>query len=129
MAAAYASSGYGDELAMAALFLAQATGSQATYQEAESYWTRYNLGDSLRVFNWDSKNAGLPILFAQVNQASSLGGNFSVWQKRAEDYFDQVISNQGPGRLTDGKMPIKRSQELLTKRLNDNNRWTIVLRR
>ncbi|KAF4619366.1 hypothetical protein D9613_005368 [Agrocybe pediades] len=101
VAAAYASSGYGDELAMAALFLAQATGSQETYQEAESYWTKYNLQD-LRVFNWDSKNAGLPVLFAQLNQASSsFGGNFSVWQKRAEDYFDDILSNKGAGRLTD----------------------------
>ncbi|KAF9483953.1 glycoside hydrolase family 9 protein [Pholiota conissans] len=100
-ASIYGSSGYGDELAMAALFLAQATGSPATYQEAESYWTKYDLASSNRVFNWDSKTPGLPVLFAQVNQANSgLGGNLTTWMAVAESYFDDIVNNKGPGFTT-----------------------------
>ncbi|PPQ99044.1 hypothetical protein CVT24_003604 [Panaeolus cyanescens] len=101
VAASYASSGYGDELAMAALFLAKATGTQTYYQEAESYWTKYSLQNSNRVFNWDSKTPGLPVLFAQINQANpDLGGNFTAWRKIAEDYFDAIVDKKGPGFLT-----------------------------
>ncbi|KDR83582.1 hypothetical protein GALMADRAFT_235844 [Galerina marginata CBS 339.88] len=100
---AYASSGYGDELTMAALFLAYATGSSTLYQEAESYWTKYDLANSNRVFNWDSKTPGIPLLFAQVNQAApSLGGNYSTWRNLAENYFDDVVNGHGGGYLIDG---------------------------
>lgn len=96
----YASSGYGDELAIAALFLSYATGSQTFYQDAEAAYSKYNLGDSNNIFNWDSKTPGLAVLFSQVLQANpSLGGDYSVWRKRAEDYFDNVVNN---GFLTDG---------------------------
>ncbi|KAJ3517988.1 hypothetical protein NLJ89_g174 [Agrocybe chaxingu] len=98
--AAYASSGYGDELAVAALFLSWATGSATLYQEAEAYYTRYKLADSNRVFNWDSKTPGLAVLFSQINQGSpSFGGNFSTWRDTAEDFFDGIVNNKGPGYL------------------------------
>ncbi|KAF8914060.1 glycoside hydrolase family 9 protein [Gymnopilus junonius] len=102
VAYAYASSGYGDDLTMAALLLAYATGLVSYYQDAESFWSKYDLQDSIRVFNWDSQTLGLPILFAQVNQASSsFGGNFTTWRAVAESYFDNLINNKGPGFLTD----------------------------
>jgi endoglucanase len=102
-ASIYGSSGYGDELAIAALFLALATGSSTTYQEAESYWTKYDLASSNRVFNWDSKTPGLPVLFAQANQVNSgFGGNFTTWRSVAEDYFDAIVNKKGPGFMTQG---------------------------
>jgi len=102
VAAAYSSSGYGDELTMAALFLAWATGSSGLYKDAEDFYTKYELANSNRVFNWDSKTPGVVVLFAQVNQASSLGGNFTLWRDLAENYFDDIINKKGPGYLTEG---------------------------
>lgn len=103
VSASYQSSGYGDELAIAALFLSWATGSASLYQEAESYYSKYNLGDTNRVFNWDSKTPGLAVLFCQIAQSfSASNGNFSEWQAVAEKYFDSIVNNQGPGSLTKG---------------------------
>ena len=102
-ATSYASSGYGDDLTMAALFLSWATNSTSLYQDAEAFYSKYSLGDWTGVFNWDSKTPGLPVLFSQVNHASpSIGGNFSNWQKNAETYLDAVISGKGSGYLTKG---------------------------
>ncbi|KIK08366.1 glycoside hydrolase family 9 protein [Laccaria amethystina LaAM-08-1] len=101
VAASYQSSGYGDELAIAALFLSWATGSASLYQEAEAYYSKYKLGDTNRVFNWDSKTPGLAVLFCQIAQSfSASSGNFSEWQAVAETYFDSIVNNQGPGSLT-----------------------------
>ncbi|KAF9534159.1 glycoside hydrolase family 9 protein [Crepidotus variabilis] len=96
---AYGSSAYGDELSMAALFLAFATNQQSYYQDAETDYTKYDLAHNNRVFNWDSKTPGVAVLFSQVLQANSgLGGNFSTWQQKAEDYFDNILNN---GEYTD----------------------------
>ncbi|KAF8165195.1 glycoside hydrolase family 9 protein [Crassisporium funariophilum] len=100
-AASYGSSGYGDELAIAALFLSWATSSTTLYEEAEAHYKKYSLANSNRVFNWDSKTPGLAVLFSQINQASStIGGNFSTWQDTAESYFDAIVNNKGPASLT-----------------------------
>ena len=97
----YASSGYGDDLAIAALFLSWATGSTPLYREAEGYYSQYGLDDWTGVFNWDSKTPGLPVLFSQISHAfPNISGNFSTWQKAAETYFDAVISGKGSGYLT-----------------------------
>jgi endoglucanase len=107
-ATSYASSGYGDDLTIAALFLSWATNSTSLYQDAEAFYSKYSLGDWTGVFNWDSKAPGLPVLFSQVNHASpSIGGNFSTWQKNAETYLDAVISGKGSGYLTKGAILIK----------------------
>lgn len=83
---------------MAALFLAYATGSATTYADAEAFYTKYSLDTASKVFNWDSKAPGLPILFAQMNQANpSLGGNFSAWRDRAESYLDDVVGKDHAG--------------------------------
>jgi endoglucanase len=98
---AYASSGYGDELAIAALFLSYATGSSTFYQDAEDAYSKYNLADSDAVFNWDSKTPGLAVLFSQVLQVNPhLGGNYSIWRQQAENYFDNLIDN---AYFTDGQ--------------------------
>ncbi|TFK43386.1 9 glycosyl hydrolase [Crucibulum laeve] len=102
VAAGYGSSDYGDEMAIAALFLSWATDSPSLYAEAEGYWQKYKLAQQTRVFNWDSKAPGLPVLFAQIADSSStIGGNFTAWQIQAEKYFDDIVNNDGPGYLTD----------------------------
>ncbi|KAF7981656.1 hypothetical protein HWV62_32770 [Athelia sp. TMB] len=98
---AYASSSYQDELVLAALWLAGAENSTALYGEAEAMYKKYGLAGWDGVFNWDSKTAGLPVLFAQLAQAG-LGGNMSKWQSESEVYFDNIVNNGGPGYLTPG---------------------------
>ncbi|KAF9247152.1 glycoside hydrolase family 9 protein [Melanogaster broomeanus] len=99
---AYASSGYGDELALAALFLSLATNSSSLYQEAESYYSQYNLSGYQGVFNWDTKTPGIPVLSAQIVQTNPSFGNISVWQTEAEAYFDGVVYGGGNGYTTAG---------------------------
>lgn len=102
---AYPSSSYQDELTLAALFLASAENSTQLFEEAEAYYSRFGLSNTLpgSVFNWDSKTPGLPVLFAQIAQ-SGLGGNFSKWQTEAEKYFDNIVDKKGPEYLTDGQL-------------------------
>lgn len=104
VADAYASSAYGDELAMAALFLSWATGNQALFLEAEGYWEQYKLSESNRVYNWDSKVPALPVLFSQIAKTQpSVGANFSTWQGIAEDYFDSIVQKKNsPAFMTTG---------------------------
>jgi endoglucanase len=100
---AYASSSYGDELAMAALLLAWATNSSTYYSQAENYYKQYSLGGSNEVFNWDSKTPGLAVLFAQLANANvSFAGNLSGWQAESERYFDRILNGGGPSFKTKG---------------------------
>jgi endoglucanase len=102
---AYASSSYGDDLAMAALFLASATNSSDYYSQAERYHRQYSLGGTDSVFNWDSKAPGLAVLFAQLaNAGATFAGNLSGWQAEAERYFDRIINGGGPSFKTKGTM-------------------------
>ncbi len=92
----YASSSYGDELTLAALFLAWATNSTTLYQQAENYYSSFELSGQDGVFNWDSKTPGLAVLFAQIAQSgSSIGSNASEWQEEAERYFDGILNYDG----------------------------------
>ncbi|KAJ7086757.1 glycoside hydrolase family 9 protein [Mycena epipterygia] len=101
VAASYGSSSYGDELAIAALFLAWSNASATYYQEAQHYFQQYQLSGENSVFNWDSKTPGVYVLFAQIAQSSSgLGGNLTLWQAECERYFDAIVNNHGPGFLT-----------------------------
>ena len=100
---AYPSSGYTDELTIAALFLALASNSTSLYQQAEAYYSQYDLSNYQGVFNWDSKTPGLPVLFAQVAQARPSFGNISNWQTTAESYFDGIVYGGGEGYSTRGK--------------------------
>ena len=99
---AYPSSGFGDELAIAALFLSWATNSPSLYEEAQSYYSQYSLSGYQGVFNWDTKTPGIPVLFAQIAQANPTLGNISTWQDQAEMYFDVVVYGGGDGYTTAG---------------------------
>jgi endoglucanase len=100
---AYASSSYGDELAMAALMLAWATNSSDFYSQAVGYYQQFGLSNQDTVFNWDSKTPGIAVLSAQLAHAGlSFAGNLSGWQTEAELYFDRIINQKGRGRLTKG---------------------------
>jgi hypothetical protein len=100
---AYPSSSYGDDLAMAALFLASATNSSEYYSQAEGYYHQYSLGATTAVFNWDSKAPGLAVLFAQLaNAGAPFAGNLSGWQTAAERYFDRILNGGGPSFKTNG---------------------------
>ncbi|KAJ7095252.1 glycoside hydrolase family 9 protein [Mycena belliarum] len=99
--ASYGSSGFGDDLTLAALFLAWASGSAARYQDAQRYFQQFKLSGENRVFNWDSKAPGAYVLFAQIAQSpAGLGGNLSTWQAECERYFDAIVNNSGDAQLT-----------------------------
>lgn len=100
---AYSSSGFGDELALAALFLSRALNSSSMYQQAEIYYSQYDLSTYQGAFNWDTKTPGLPILFAQIAQTNPSFGNVSKWQEAAESYFDSVVYGGGSCYSTRGK--------------------------
>ena len=100
---AYASSSYGDDLTMAALFLAWATNSSDYYSQAEAYYKQYSLSGQNNVFNWDSSTPGLAVLFAQMaNSGASFAGNLSGWQTESERYFDNILNGGGPSFKTKG---------------------------
>jgi endoglucanase len=101
---AYPSSGYGDDLAMAALLLAWATNSGEYYSQAESYYDQYSLGGKDAPFNWDSKTPGLAVLFAQLaNAGASFASNLSGWQAESERYFDRILNGRSSSSFkTDG---------------------------
>ncbi|KAL1681683.1 glycoside hydrolase family 9 protein [Schizophyllum commune] len=102
VADAYGSSGFEDELTMAALFLSWAKGDDSLFDEARDYWNEYDLGNNLRgVFNWDSKIPGLTILFAQVSNASG-HGNTNDWTQSSENFLDGILDNKNGAELTKG---------------------------
>ena len=99
----YPSSGYGDDLAIAALWLGLAQNNSTLISQARRYYDRFRLDGQLNdtVFNWDSVLPGIPILATQIYQSyPQLGGG--GWQSRAEVYLDRVISGRGAGNLTQG---------------------------
>ncbi|KAJ6516028.1 glycoside hydrolase family 9 protein [Mycena sanguinolenta] len=101
VAESYGSSGFGDDLTIAALFLAWASSSSAYYQQAEQSFQQYHLTGQDGVFNWDSKTPGIYVLFAQIAQSSAgLGGDLSTWQTECEKYFDAIVNNDGGAFLT-----------------------------
>ncbi|TFK76043.1 glycoside hydrolase family 9 protein [Pluteus cervinus] len=98
---AYASSSYGDDLVLAALFLSWAENSSDFYREANSYYQQFKLSGYEGVLNWDSKTPALPVLFAQIAQSpNGPGSNLSQWQNEAEDYFDGLIDSKGGASYT-----------------------------
>jgi endoglucanase len=104
---AYASSGYKDELTMAALFLAWADGDSDLFQEAKKYYDSFKLKGQNGVFNWDSKTPGLAVLFAQIaNSGSDLTSDTSPWQTESERYFDYIVNEMYGSQtasMTDGE--------------------------
>ncbi|KAI9555833.1 endoglucase-1 [Daphnia sinensis] len=61
----YRSSGYGDELAWAAVWLYRATQDVAYLNDAKAYYDQYGLGGAGE-FSWDSKAAGVQVMLAKV---------------------------------------------------------------
>jgi len=106
----YASSGYGDDLAMAALWLGLAQNDSSLVSQAQGYYDQFQLGDQLQdsVFNWDSVLPGIPILATQIYQSYPQLGT-DGWQPRAESYLDRIVSGNGAGKLTKGKNALWRT--------------------
>jgi endoglucanase len=99
----YPSSGYGGDLAIAALWLGLVQNNSTLISQARGYYDKFHLDAQLKdtVFNWDSVLPGIPILATQIYQSyPQLGGD--GWQSRAEAYLDRVVSGQGAGKLTKG---------------------------
>lgn len=125
---AYASSSYGDDLTMAALFLASATNSTDYYSQAEAYYTQYSLGGKDGVFNWDSKTPGLAVLFAQLaNSGASFAGNLSSWQAESERYFDHILNGGGPSFKTKGASLFSSSKDGRMTHGADECRRTVMV--
>ncbi|KZT50854.1 glycoside hydrolase family 9 protein [Calocera cornea HHB12733] len=103
---AYPSSGYGDDLTLAALFLALATSSPSTYQQALLYYSKYKLSGSNAVLNWDSKVPAIYTLLTELALARpSWGGsaNLTGWRSEAERWMDGVAAGgKGGAYMTDG---------------------------
>ena len=122
----YPSSGYGDDLAIAALWLGLAQNNSTLISQAQEYYSKFKLDASLgdSVFNWDSVLPGIPILATQIYQSyPQLGGG--GFQSRAEAYLDRVVSGKGAGNLTKGSNCSRSCGfEVLTELL----RWTTLLR-
>lgn len=100
---AYPSSGYGDDLSIAALWLGLAQNDSTLISQAKAYFDQFQLGTTLpdSVFNWDSPLPGIPILGTQIYQSyPQLGGE--GWQSQAEAYLDRIVSGKGAGGLTKG---------------------------
>lgn len=99
----YPSSGYADDLTIAALWLGLAQNDSTLISQAQGYYNQfqldYNLQDS--AFNWDSVLPGIPILGTQIYQSyPQLGGD--GWQSRAESYLDTLVAGKSAGKLTKG---------------------------
>ncbi|WVO14710.1 hypothetical protein L204_102348 [Cryptococcus depauperatus] len=108
--AAYASSGYQDDLTLSALSLAVATNDSRYYLDAYNNYVQYGLSGKQAVWNWDSQIPAIYVLFAEVAKArpglaegAGLDSNLTGWQKEAERFFDAVAGgNLETGHLTKG---------------------------
>ena len=108
VADAYASSGFYDELAIAALFMALAGNSSSDYAQATQIYTQQNLAGHLQadaVFDWDEKTPGAAILGLQIaNSYSYLANTSSVnWKEDIESYLDRIVNDGSRAFLTPGK--------------------------
>ncbi|KAL4241476.1 Endoglucanase [Abortiporus biennis] len=107
---AYASSGFGDDLAIASLFLALASNSSDLYSKGVNNYISFGLSSQVQpqnsqVFNWDAKAPGVVILGAQIAQTypDLASGSSNVnWTSDAEGYLDGIVNGNGRGFLTKG---------------------------
>ena len=97
---AYASSGYNDDLSLAAMFLALASNSSDLYSQGVDYYVKNGLSKQIQpanaqVLNWDSKTPGVVILGAQLeNMYPDLIANAaskSNFANDAETYLDAIV--------------------------------------
>ena len=108
---AYPSSGYTDDLTLAAMFLSLASNSSTLYQQAMTNYKNYNLDQYVRAgneqpFDWDSKTPGLVVLGAQIASTYPSIGNVSDnsvnFTREAEDYLDSMLNGHGRTFTTHG---------------------------
>ncbi|GFZ42444.1 hypothetical protein JCM24511_00159 [Saitozyma sp. JCM 24511] len=112
VASAYSSSGYGDDLALAALSLALVTNSSTYYADAYRWYQNYSLSGTHAVWNWDSRTPALYVLFAEAATArpglatgAGLSTNLTGWQYEAEGWFDKIINGTLKNAyLTNGRL-------------------------
>lgn len=104
---AYVSSGYQDDLALAALSLALATNESDYYADAYGYYKEFALSGQQKVWNWDSKLPAVYVMFAEASVArpslavgAGLDANATGWQKEAEQYLDAIVD----GKVKDAKL-------------------------
>lgn len=107
VADAYASSGFQDELAIAALFISLAGNSSDAYSQASQVYRKQGLSKHLEddaVFNWDEKSPGVALLAAQIAQKypELANGTGVDWKSDLNNYFDRIVSNSGRSFLTSG---------------------------
>lgn len=96
----YPSSGYGDDLAIAALWLGLAQNNSTLILQAQGYYEKFQLDSQLGDSVFNSVIPGIPILATQIHQSNpQLAGD--GWQPRAEAYLDRLVSGQG-GNMTKG---------------------------
>ena len=99
----YPSTSYGDDLAIAALWLGWAQNNLTLISQAKGYFDYFELDKQLpdSVFNWDSLLPGVPILGTQICRSYPQLGE-GGWQSLAETYLDRLVSGKGAGKLTKG---------------------------
>jgi endoglucanase len=109
---AYTSTGWGDDLCLAALSLALATNQSSYYREAYTHYQNYpNIPNSQAVWNWDSKIPAIYVLLVETALArpalaigAGLDVNVTGWRNQTERYLDSIVNQQlKNGYLTRGK--------------------------
>ncbi|CAJ0841219.1 13533_t:CDS:10 [Entrophospora sp. SA101] len=96
----YSSSGFGDELVWASLWLYRATKTQDYMNNAINYFDTYSLGGLNKVINWDDKTGACYVLLAKLTQESNQDS--SRWTKESERYLDGVASASNGCKFTKG---------------------------
>ena len=84
----------GDDLVLAALFLAYADNSPALFSQAQKWWNKDKLSVSGEL-GWDDKTPALPILFSQLlTLKPDLGtkSDLNRWKKEAEHALDSMVA-------------------------------------
>ncbi|KAK8724409.1 hypothetical protein OTU49_011058, partial [Cherax quadricarinatus] len=81
-------SGYGDELAWAALWLARATGDNSYLDRAKGHVSEFNLLGTPSQFGWDDKKAGVQALLVLLDGSSEY--------TNALNQFLNFVRNQAP---------------------------------
>jgi endoglucanase len=76
-------SGYGDELAWGAAWLAKATGENYYLKKAKAYFNEYGLCDK-NDFSWDNKAAGTKVLLLELT------GN-KKYKRCAKKFVDYIL--------------------------------------
>ena len=119
----YASSGCGDDLAIATLWLGLAKNDSTLTGHAKEHYDHLKLDAQLpdSEFHWDSPMPGSRSLGHRYTILIQLGGN--GWQSRAELYLDRDVSGKGEGNLTKGSAVPGSSSKILTGR----HRWISLL--